>query len=193
MKKLQKKGFSIIELTLGIAIISMTILFVVCLYSYMMKVSAKGIEISMATSIAESLFDEIPEYRGVSESHPSLVGITSEKYFTGKRTVNGMPYYFAIELIPLKSNLNELELAKIDVAVFWFIENQSQTVVTGEGSEAISTEVGALFNETANQSSAMGASIFSIDEVINRLPNNGMRDNYGNTYRRFERIVIIPD
>ena len=135
-----KKGFSLIELLFSIAIISTVIVMVCIFYSYMMKVSTKGVDISIGTQLAEGKLNLISS--GDWDSKPNIFSDTSFVEADYEK-IGSINYYYLVRVSPISdsSNYDDMHLFIADVLVFWYAGDSvvSDSSTGGESSTSSST------------------------------------------------------
>ncbi len=181
-----RKGFSTVELALGIAIISITIVMVVNLFSFMFKVASKGIENTVASSIINRIFSEINNdvdtsgglsiYHPLSGSHSA----NSKKVYTGSQIMNKNTYCFMIELSPFSlssgDGKSESNFVKADVVVFYHTGIKSEFANNG-------------IEETAQAHLSFFGDASTIEDAV---ASKGLRkDGTGFSFNRMSRIYCL--
>ena len=123
-----KKGFSIVELLFAIAIISLVIVMVVIFYTYMIKVSSKGVDISIATQVAEKKIEEIVNDSTTDGLKTKLINNYYKKNcIIGSEPVGDNIYYYLIYTAPMKGDYALMDLTLIDIFVFWWAPDNDGT------------------------------------------------------------------
>lgn len=167
-----KKGFSIIELICGIGIISITLLMVVALYSYMIKASSKGIEHTVASSLANMISSDL-SYSIIKDAKIDL-GRSSNNYkplsegnvnvYCGSVSMNGASYCYMVELAPvsMSSGRNSADMAKADIAVFYrtAVSEQSDGDLS-DGSDSFFSGINSISNAVSLKGSKGDGTGFS--------------------------------
>lgn len=141
-----KKGFSIIEVLFGIAIISLVMVMVIIFYSYMMTVSAKGVDITIATQVAESKLNEVAGDKNsdLRKQITDLPITPDNPYVVVGRERNGKSdYYWLVKISAISGNNYstpvDMELFFVDVLVFWWAGDVVTTSTTDTDGNEITT------------------------------------------------------
>lgn len=185
-----KKGFSVVELVIGIAIVSVTLVMVLALYTHMMKASAKGIENTVSSTIAKDVLLSFDEYRSLENPDDALNWSVSlsplksldggKRVYSGSRVVNDNAYYYLLETTPfsLGDASGDADYVKADVAVFYMTGVSSGS----KPGSPVDTEVGLMSPEQ----------FFSgVDGVDSAVAAKAMRtDGTGFSVVRFKRIFL---
>lgn len=119
----KNKGFNIIEVAMSIMIVSIAILMIVAIYTNIIKVQAKGLGKTIASSVAERVLQNI------ITNHISDIKIkinngsssADSKYeLIGKDIVNSNVYYYYSAIYKSSNNsFKNTNIAKADVYVYW--------------------------------------------------------------------------
>ncbi len=116
------KGFTILEVVISIAIISIAILSMIAMYISMMKSSSKGTEMTIATSISERVAGTIDKKILSEIKAEQKNGDKEIKIYKTKDIINGKPYYCITELKTLTDDyFKKKYIIELNVFVFWNI------------------------------------------------------------------------
>ena len=152
-----KKGFSLIESLFGIAIISIVLVMVCIFYTYMMKVSSKGLDISIASQIAEEKLNQIASIYGDSNSlsikNMSFDPQNHNFLKTGHDNVGNTTFYYLVKVSDMNTDsfYNSMGLYFADVIVFWLPddfavkENDDHTQTIIDNNKAFLEKIEAEF------------------------------------------------
>ena len=183
-----KKGFSIIEVLFSIAIISLVIVMVIIFYSYMMKVSAKGVDITIAAQVAESKLNEIASDKNslIRSKIATDVEIGKPYVVTGVQKNGKTDYYWLVKISAMSgTNYSLMKLFYVDVLVFWWADDNI-------------TENNGGVEETVNNNDKKMKEIvteFSKDEYIDDskitkdFASKSTNTNEGYKFVRLSRII----
>lgn len=184
-----KKGFSIIEVLFSIAIISLVIVMVIIFYSYMMKVSAKGVDITIAAQVAESKLNEIASDKNslIRAKIATDVAVGKPYVVTGVQKNGKTDYYWLVKISAMSgTNYYLMKLFFVDVLVFWWADdNITENNATG-------------VEETVNNNDKKMKEIvteFSKDEYIDDskitkdFASKSTNTNEGYKFVRLSRII----
>lgn len=174
----RNQGFSVIELMFGIAVISVTIVMVCILYTYMLKVSAKGLNLSIGTSVAEKKLNELAFQKTADLRTELIRAQTNGLRKAGNEIIGNTFYYYIIEVVPVSA---ESKLLQADIVVFWWVNNSS-----GEGSgNNFENELKAETEKTLNSASINGFLTDNKDRIS--------RGASGLLYTRLTRFLMVPN
>lgn len=178
-----KKGFSLIESLFSIAIISIVLVMVCIFYTYMMKVSSKGLAITVASQIAEEKLNKIASNYGDSHSL-SINCITEFPYVkTGYDIVGDTKFYYLIKISDMNSDkFKSMELYFADVVVFWLADD-----ITLEESTQTTIDNNQIFLETLKNKFTDG--IISEQTIIENFKGKTTNLNEGYKFVRLSRLV----
>lgn len=176
VKKINDKAFSVIELMAGIVIIALTIVMICVFYSYMIKLSSKGLDVSIGTSVAEKVFDELANQRN-SELYKSLIVSQSSGFVkTGNEIVGDDVYFYILEVVPSgDTTVSNSKLMQADIVVFWWNSPDMKNDI-----------------ETLNKDTAV--KFQSIDDFLQSNKRSDIeRNEMGKMYIRLTRLVMLPE
>ena len=199
-----KKGFSIIEVLFSIAIISLVIVMVIIFYSYMMTVSAKGVDITIASQVAESKLNEVAGDKN-SDLRKQITDlpITPEHpYILIGRERNGKSdYYWLVKISAISGNNYstpiDMELFFVDVLVFWWAGDVVTTSTTdGAGNSTTTSSVNVannmqFLNRLKNKFENVKDVYISDSDLKDLAEFKGMTTNLNEGYKfvRLSRII----
>lgn len=202
-----KKGFSLIELLFSIAIISTVIVMVCIFYSYMMKVSTKGVDISIASQLAEAKLNELTNDKRISSdsSLKTLRQLFQENSFasfvkTGVEKIGTAKYYYVVKVSPVtkagtfsRAGHRLMGLYFADVFVFWWADD---VTASGEGETAgstVSTDNNIALLRTIESRFKSSEDYLTDDKIIENF-GTGKSTNLNEGYKfvRLSRIVSKP-
>ncbi len=180
-----KKGFSLIESLFSIAIISIVLVMVCIFYTYMMKVSSKGLDISIASQVAEGKLNQISSIYGDSNSL-SIKNIQDFPYLkTGVDKVGNAEYYYLVKISKLEdidqfyTNMN---LYFADVLVFWLHDDNMIIKTEDDTLETVS-----FLNQIKEK--FKGNNTITEAEIINTFKGKVTNFNEGYRFIRLSRLV----
>jgi len=133
-----KRGFSLLELMICIAILTTGIIFVVEIFSTMLNTSTKGADWSVATALASAQLDrllydttQLNAAATASNGTPTLAPPVS--YQPGANepsqvaSINNTTYYITYTVSPVTNSVTlagtARQLYDVDVQVDWFVQN----------------------------------------------------------------------
>ena len=181
----KRTGFSIVELLISIAIVSMVIVMVCILYSYMMKVSSKGVDISIGTQIAENKINEITSDESNESLRKNISSVSSGNAYvtTGVDKTGNTDYYWLLKITSVSgTNYSKMNLFFVDVLVFWWADD----------SVSVTNTDGTVENKTLAQIATQFDSddYFSDEQIINTLGAGKAKNlNEGYKFVRLSRII----
>lgn len=184
-----KKGFSIVELLVSIAIISMIIVMTCILYSYMMKVSAKGVDISIGTQVAENKLNEIAGDDSNESLRKNISSVSPSKPFvtTGVDKTGKTDYYWLVKISSVSgTNYSKMNLFFVDVIVFWWADD----------SIAVTNTDGEIEHKTlAEIAKQIKSSNYFTDEQIVNIFGEGKTKGLPDGYKfiRLSRVISKSD
>lgn len=169
MRKIRLQGFTIVELMISISIMLVAVVMICTMYSFMLKVSQKGIYISTATSIADRVMNETVSVKS-SALHKILVEKQTYGFNSCGNVISGQfPYYYIMEVKPLAGEYVNMRLVHMDLVVFW------------------------RSDESFDQDLISGLAAGSIDKFLATVADKTTAASTGCMYRRFTRIVRVPE
>ncbi len=165
----RNRGFSIVEVVLSIAIMSVTIVMVCAMYTFMMRVSQKGFNVSVGTNVADRLMNELASQKGSKLNTLLIENHLSGFRACGNELVGDSPYYYILEVKPLPNPYSSRNIVRVDLVVFWWTDN------------------------TFDAELAKGLSMNSISNFLSEVQNRTKKESIGFLYRRFTRLVMISE
>ena len=194
-----KKGFSIIEVLFSIAIISLVMVMVIIFYGYMMNVSAKGVDITIASQVAESKLNEVASSDDSSELRQGLTSITAgnPSLITGRQRNGNTDYYWLVRISSLSgANYTKMNLLFVDVLVFWWAGDTVTTTTTNEAGEQVENiSVDTSHNEQymsqtiKNKFEESGDLYLSDNDIADSFGGMSKNSNKGYKFVRLSRII----
>lgn len=181
-----KKGFSLIESLFSIAIISIVLVMVCIFYTYMMKVSSKGLAITVASQVAEEKLNRIASIYGDSNSL-SMKNITQFPYIkTGYDLVGNTKFYYLIKVSDMNTNsfYGSMNLYFADVVVFWLPDD---VIVKEEEGTQVTIDNNQEFLK--NLETKFKADNITEDLLINTFVGKTTNLNEGYRFVRLSRLV----
>ncbi len=205
-----KKGFSIIELMIGILILSSTIVMIVGLYTYLFKVSQKGVDLTAGTAVGEKVLEEFIQEAMTKPIEKTDGGhyakkvsaLTSGNVFVGSKSVNSSKFYYVIEVSGDLNN-SDYRLMKVDATIRWWDNtggldslqtksdaqgsNEEQDgynpFVQGTGSEHYN--VSTQYNYTPDATSTPG-------HIPKQMIDLKTKTGYGFAHTRITKLIFAP-
>jgi len=115
------RGFGIVETGFSIALIAVSALLVINLFSYMTKVSSKGGELGVSASMCDMLLSDVSSNKSSPLRKRMIENSVGGFSACGSEVLGERVYYYILEVLPLKSSeFAGSGLMKADVVVFWF-------------------------------------------------------------------------
>lgn len=165
----QSKGFTILEVVISIAIISIAILSMIAMYISMMKSSSKGTEMTIASSLAERVATTIDKNKLSYIKLEQKSGNSKIQLYKTKDIINGKPYYCITELKTLTDDyFKNKSIIQINIFVFWNINTPE------------------LINSISNSQ--------DMDTYLETNKKKFMReDGTGLKYTKFKRLIMLSN
>lgn len=168
--KRNKHGFTFVEIFMSIAIVSLVAVMVCALFSSMFKASKKGLDVSVGSSVAGAVLDELVEQNS-SELRKRFVEKTSGGFsVSGIKSMGERPYYYILEILPLSGNYANSNLLQSDIVVFW------------------DTDSSELVNSNRESLSKS-----SITDFLQTMKSSKSADVSGLKYVRFTRFIMLSE
>lgn len=169
MWKKQKRGFSLIELMVGVFILSMSLVFVIGLYGRLVKSSETSENITVGTSAGMKIMEDfISENEGKALKDGSIFG---------NMNMNSVQYFYIIDVSSPIAQVSE-PVKKIDVTVFWWYE---KTFDNDKKQNNKIKNIEKIYLEKA-------------DLTTDGLYNSFMKDkNYLNASTKLSKIIFYPE
>ena len=158
---MKKRGFSLIELMVGVFIISAIIVMVCSLYTYLFKISQKGVDLTAGTAVGEKVLEEFVE------ANKTLKAGT----FTGSKSVNTSVFYYVIEVSGDIAS-GEFGLKKVDITIRWWDGKNtdeslgSQFATATQPYEEYTLEPGGEKIDTTERKAAYGYAHTKITKLV---------------------------
>lgn len=172
----KRKGFSMVELMIGIFILSALIVLVSGLYTRLFKMSSKGVDLTAGTAVGEKVMEEfIQRYMPKSQGG---VDVTFPNGETGNKAINTSRYYYKIDVKDAAANLK-----MITVTVTWW---QTSTGATTPAPTSTPESTGTM----------------NLDDVEayvpDKTPNTKIQyehgiTNYGTAFIKLTKLVYVPN
>ena len=168
---MRSRGFSIVEIMFSIALLAMTSVMAVNLFSYMSKISSKGSEMSVGNVICSRLVNDMTRNEG-SDLNKMMMEHQASGFSTcGNEVLADRTYFYIVEAVPVKrSGDANSGLVSARAVVFWFTK-------------------GAPFSAGDFRKEMLESS--SIDEFLKSAGAKFNRSESGFSYARLSRIVSI--
>lgn len=111
---MRRNGFSLVELMVGILLISASLILVIGLYSRLIKSSHHSADLTVGTSVSLQIMEDFIKETQLSGRIPS------DGASFGNFRINDSEYFYIMDVSSPKSSLEKANLKKIDVTVFWW-------------------------------------------------------------------------
>ncbi len=194
----RKKGFSIIELMIGIFILSSLIVLVAGLYTRLFKMSSKGVDLTAGTAVGEKVLEEfVQEKITVPLQNLTYDDSITGKFFYGSKSVNGSTFSYAIEV---QNAGSQATLKIVDITVKWW-DNSAEPLDSNQTGDA-NLKATAFFDSEGKARPLTGTETLPVTEYglssvgATALPaNTEMRrnvSNYGAAYTKLTKLVFVP-
>lgn len=166
---MRKKGFSLIELMVGVVILSTSLVFVIGLYGRLIKSSETSANITVGTSAGMKIMED---FISENEGKPLKDGSTF-----GNMNINSVQYFYIIDVSSPVSYTPE-PVKKIDVTVFWWYEK------TFDNNKKQSEKIKSIENVYLEKA----------DVTTDGLYTTFMKDkNYLNASTKLSKIIFYPE
>ena len=169
MWKNKKRGFSLIELMVGVFILSTSLVFVIGLYGRLVKSSETSANITVGTSAGMKIMED---FLSENEGKPLKDGS-----IFGNMNMNSVQYFYIIDVSsPITQTLDPVK--KVDVTVFWWYEK--------------------VFDDKEKQTKKLKnlekVYLEKADLTTDGLYNAFMKDkNYLNASTKLSKIIFYPE
>ena len=181
-----KKGFSLIESLASIAIISIVLVMICIFYTYMMRVSAKGLDISIASQVAEEKLNQIASIYGGSDSL-SITGISEYPFIkTGCDVVGDTKFYYFIRVSEMPDS--KMNLCFADVVVFW-LSDDIEEKIDENGNVESTVDNNEVFMGNLKTTFSNKTQVISDSAVLSILQGKTTNLNEGYRFIKLSRIV----
>ncbi len=169
MWKNKRSGFSLIELMVGVFILSISLVFVIGLYGRLVKSSETSENITVGTSAGMKIMED---FLSENEGKPLKDGSVF-----GNMNMNSVQYFYIIDVSsPISQTLEPVK--KIDVTVFWWYE---KTFDKNKKQNEKFKNIEKVYLEKA-------------DLTTDGLYNAFMKDkNYLNASTKLSKIIFYPE
>lgn len=164
----KKRGFSLIELMVGVFILSSSLVFVIGIYGRLIKSSETSANITVGTSAGMKIMED---FISENEGQPLKDGSVF-----GNMNINSVQYFYIIDVSSPVSHAPD-PVKKIDVTVFWWYGK------TFDNRKKIS-------DSKNNEQRYFETSDLTTDELYNSF----MKDkNYLNASTKLSKIIFYPE
>lgn len=119
------RGFSMIEALVGIAIVAVSLIFLIGIYTSAFNSSQRGTDLAAGTGVAEKFLNEYIEVNREKLNDPSVT-IDPE---AGTFELNQIVFYYTVEVAQTISTVgtgNPYQLRQVDVNVLWWQSEDEQ-------------------------------------------------------------------
>ncbi len=164
----KKRGFSLIELMVGIFILSSSLVFVIGIYGRLIKSSETSANITVGTSAGMKIMEDF-----LSENEGKALDDLS---IFGNMNINSVQYFYIIDVSSPISHTPD-PVKKVDVTVFWWYE------------KTFDNNRKQFSNSKNNEQKSFETSDLTTDGLYNSF----MKDkNYLNASTKLSKIIFYP-
>ena len=168
MWKSKKRGFSLIELMVGVFILSSSLVFVIGIYGRLIKSSETSANITVGTSAGMKIMEDF-----LSENEGKYL---KDGSVFGNMNINSVQYFYIIDVSSPVSHSSD-PVKKVDVTVFWWYEK-----VFDSNRRKIS-----------DSKNIEQKSFHTLNLTTDGLYNSFMKDkNYLNASIKLSKIIFYP-
>lgn len=188
---MKKRGFSLIELMMGVFIVSATIVMICSLYTYLFKVSQKGVDLTAGTAVGEKVLEEFLE-----QNKDELILGT----FIGSKKVNTSTFYYVIEVSGDSVGVSDYSLRKVDATIRWWDGGSTlgdKAMAKSTGTPTTSTDYDASYTNSHTgytgggfEDYTWGSDTVSNEEKQNMLEDDSRRAVYGYAHTKITKLVF---
>lgn len=168
----RERGFTFIEAFVSIAVIAVTAVLVVSLFSYMAKASSKGSEMTAGTSVCAKIVNRIASDTESDLRKKMIAGQDAGFSTYGSEACGDKTYYYMAEAAPVYADGAFSGMMKVTCAVFWFEDSDS-------------------FDPSSFISDKLYES--SVDKFIEESGNRFSKSEYGFSYVKLSKIVCVSE